>query len=201
MRRTAAILAVLALAALADGCGSGSSSTVPSRPDETYVQRLDIHPRPPQSAIPVARRHLREALALKKSPGSLEATIRRNELLTAVLYQVGRCREHEAKCDDGRWERIGARIARSIIFWGYALGTGSEFEASKPAVHRATIERRFRHESAAYGVHSADARAWGLRLLALELKGLGPCKGIPTCPYEKIEARIAALEKETRPEA
>jgi hypothetical protein len=201
MRLPGAIVVTLLLAATLAACGSGSRSSTSAAPSEIYVQRLDIHPRPPESAIPVAQHHLREALNLKKSPGSLEATIRRNELLTDILYQVGRCREHEAKCNDGRWERLGAKIARSIIFWGYALGTSGAYEASEPAVHRSTVERQFRRRKVKYGAHSAAARASGVRLLALELERVGPCKAIPTCPYEEIERAIAKLERETRPAA
>ncbi len=203
MRALGGIAAVFVLVAIVAGCGSGSgsgsSTSSTSRPSEEYFRRLHIHPRPPESIIPVAKRHLREALALKKSPGSLEATIRRNELLTDILYQVGRCREHEAKCNDGHWERLGGKVARSIIFWGYALGTSGAYEASTPAVHVATVKRRFHQSAAAEGVHSITARSWGLRLLALELKELGPCQATPTCPFEEIEARIAKLERQTRP--
>lgn len=192
------------VAMVAAGCGgsSGSSTSVsgsstsassmsctrentPAHP----VIVLPICPRPPRTAIPIARAKLRKTLAEGTDPDSPAAVIRRLELLVDVMYQAGRCGEHEIEeCDYERWNRLAAKIWRQVIADGY--------EEEVRGLRRVMIEEGFHNEAARHGPRSIAARTWGKRLLRLEEKGAGQCRGIPTCDYEKLEAAAAKLRRE-----
>jgi hypothetical protein len=193
-KKHASVVALAALIALIlGGCGGSSDhstpSTMVSTPDHPVIV-LPIRPRPPRSAIPIAREKLRETLAEPTSPASPAAVIRRLELLTDVLYQAGRCGEHEETCDYERWEKLAAKIGRQVIFWGF--GTG---ESEVPALRRTLIEEGFHHQGEKHGYRSISARTWGQRLLVLEERRAAECRAIPTCPYEEREAEVARLRR------
>jgi hypothetical protein len=181
---------VVALAAVA-GCG-GSSDTSPGNTDPENGELLgvpfEIHPRPPRSAIPIARAKLRKTLAEPTSPASPAAVIRRLELLIDVMYQAGRCGEYEETCNYERWEKLATRIWKQVVFWGF----GEEV----PGLRRTLIEEGFHNQGSKHGYRSVAARTWGQRLLVLEERRAADCKAIPTCPYEEREAAAANLRRQ-----
>src|ERR1700721_3088112 len=129
-RRGSLAVALVAMAALViAGCGgsSGSSSTTTSSMSCTRentpahpVIVLPICPRPPRSAIPIARAKLRKTIAEVHDPYLPAAVIRRLELLVDVMYQAGRCGEHEIEeCDYERWNRQAAKIWRQVVLAGF----------------------------------------------------------------------------------
>lgn len=123
--------------------------------------------------------------------------IRRLEFLTDVLYQVGRCGEYELdECDWARWGKLAAKIARQTIDWGFGVSISGREEPSVFSLRRTLIEKAYYRQGRAHGFRTLSTRTWGRRLLALEERTVGQCKGIPTCPYEKYEARIAKLRRE-----
>jgi hypothetical protein len=196
----AALALALALAACGGSGGSGSSPSTPSTEERLTPQGgivFPIHPRPPRSQIKVAQHELRQVIAGKRSPGSLPAVIRRLEFLTDTLYQVGRCGEYELdECNWARWEKLAAKIARQTIFWGFGVSTSGREEPSAFSLRRTLIEKAYHRQGRRHGFRTLSTRTWGRRLLALEERTVGQCKGIPTCPYEKYEARIAKLERQ-----
>jgi Protein of unknown function (DUF4232) len=192
---------MVVVALLVAGCGgsSGSSSdssttaaSLPCAQNNTPahpVVVLPICPRPPRSAIPIARARLRKTLAEVKDPDLPAVVIRRLELLVDVMYQAGRCGEHEIEeCNYERWNHQVAKIWKQAIVAGY-------FEEIV-GLRRVLIEEGFHNQAARNGPRSIGARTWGRRLLRLEEKGAGQCRGIPTCDYEKVEAAAAQLRRE-----
>src|ERR1700753_2671155 len=132
----AVILILLALVAAGCGGSSGSSTSGSSRSGSSTsasslsctqentpanpVVVLPICPRPPRSAIPVARAKLRKTIAEVHDPYLPAAVIRRLELLVDVMYQAGRCGEHEIEeCDYERWNRAAAKIWRQVGLAGF----------------------------------------------------------------------------------
>jgi hypothetical protein len=194
MRRLATSSILIGLLLVLGGCGGSSEhstpSTMVSTPDHPVII-LPIRPRPPRSAIPAARAKLRKTLAEPTSPASPAAVIRRLELLTDVLYQSGRCGEHEETCDYERWEKLAEKIGKQVIFWGFGDG-----ESSVPALRRQLIEEAFHNQAAKHGYQNPSTRTWGQRLVALEERVVADCRGIPTCPYEEHEAAVAKLRRE-----
>src|ERR1700759_3879931 len=119
-RRSSAglVVALGVTLALLAGCGgsSGSSTSASSlsctqeNTPTNPVVVLPICPRPPRSAIPIARAKLRKTIAEVHDPDLPAAVIRRLELLVDVMYQAGRCGEHEInECDYERWNRQGGK--------------------------------------------------------------------------------------------
>ncbi len=202
MGRRGILAAVIAVSVIVGaGCGgsSGSSSGISTSASSlTCTQKntpehpvivLPICPRPPRSAIPVARKKLRALIAEPTDPDSPADVIRRLELLVDVMYQAGRCGEHEIQeCNYERWNHQVAKIWKQVVLAGY----GEEVLG----LRRFLIEEGFHNQAARNGPRSIGARTWGLRLLRLEEKGAGQCRGIPTCDYEKIEAAAAKLRRE-----
>jgi Protein of unknown function (DUF4232) len=189
----------VAMAALViAGCGgsSDSSSTTTSSMSCTRentpthpVIVLPICPRPPRSEIPIARAKLRKTIAEVHDPYLPAAVIRRLELLVDVMYQAGRCGEHEIEeCDYERWNRQAAKIWRQVVIAGF----GEEVRG----LRRVLIEEGFHNAAARHGPRSIGARTWGRRLLRLEERSAAQCRGIPTCGFEKLEAAAAKLRRE-----
>src|SRR6201999_695350 len=167
---------------------SSMSCTQENTPAHPVVV-LPICPRPPRSAIPVARAKLRKTIAEVHDPYLPAAVIRRLQLLVDVMYQAGRCGEHEIEeCDYERWNRQAAKIWRQVVIAGF----GEEVRG----LRRVLIEEGFHNQAARHGPRSIAARTWGRRLVRLEEKGAAQCLGIPTCGYEKIEAAAAKLRRE-----
>ncbi len=201
-RSICAAAATLILLALLAGCGGSSGSSTShsstSASSMSCTQKntpahpvivLPICPRPPRSAIPIARAKLRKTIAEVHDPYLPAAVIRRLELLVDVMYQAGRCGEHEIEeCDYERWNRQAAKIWRQVVIAGF----GEEVRG----LRRVLIEEGFHNQAARHGPRSISARTWGRRLLWLEEKDAGQCRGIPTCDYEKIEAAAAKLRRE-----
>jgi hypothetical protein len=191
MRKVALVTLVVAALAAVAGCG-GSSDMSTGNTDPGTGELLGvpfpIHPRPPRSAIPIARAKLRKTLAEPTSPASPAAVIRRLELLIDVMYQAGRCGEYEETCDYERWEKLATRIWKQVVYWGF----GEEV----PGLRRTLIEEGFHNQGSKHGYRSVAARTWGQRLLELEVRRAAQCKAIPTCPYEEREAAAADLRRE-----
>jgi hypothetical protein len=153
------------------------------------VTVLPICPRPPRSAIPIARARLRKTLAEDPNRFFPAAVIRRLELLVDVMYQAGRCGEHEIEeCDYERWNRAAAKLWRQVVLDGF----GEEVRG----LRRVLIEEGFHNQAARHGPRSIGARTWGRRLLRLEERDAAQCRGISTCPFEEIEAAAAKLRRE-----
>lgn len=184
------------------GCGGSSSSSTPASSTSASSRSctrkntpahpvivLPICPRPPRSAIPIARAKLRKTIAEVHDPYLPAAVIRRLELLVDVMYQAGRCGEHEIQeCDYERWNRAATKIWRQVVLAGF----GEEVRG----LRRVLIEEGFHNQAARHGPRSIGARTWGLRLLRLEEKGVSQCRGIPTCDFRKLEAASAKLRRE-----
>ncbi len=192
------ILLVLAVAGCGGSSGSSTSGSSTSASSLSCTQEdtptnpvvvLPICPRPPRSSIPIARAKLRKTIAEVHDPYLPAAVIRRLELLVDVMYQAGRCGEHEIEeCDYERWNRAAATIWRQVVIDGF----GEEVRG----LRRVLIEEGFHNQAARHGPRSIGARTWGRRLLRLEERDAGQCRGIPTCGYEKIEAAAAKLRRE-----
>jgi hypothetical protein len=188
-------MAMVALVAAGCGGSSGSSSSASSMsctrentPAHPVIV-LPICPRPPRSAIPIARARLRKTLAEPTDPDLPAVVIRRLELLVDVMYQAGRCGEHEIQeCDYERWDRLAAKIFRQVVSHGY--------EEEVRGLRRVMIEEGFHNQAARHGPRSIGARTWGRRLLRMEEREAGQCRGIPTCAYRKLEAAAAKLRRE-----
>jgi hypothetical protein len=198
MRRLAAIAAVTILVLLAvAGCGGSSGSSTSASSTSCTQENTPAHPvvvlpicpRPPRSAIPIARAKLRKTLAEDPNPYVPAAVIRRLELLVDVMYQAGRCGEHEIEeCDYERWNRAAAKIWRQVVLDGF----GEEVRG----LRRVLIEEGFHNQAARHGPRSIGARTWGRRLLRLEERDAGQCRGTPTCGFEEIEASATKLRRE-----